>query len=170
MGYTVVDPASVIATHLSEIIKANAAELLSRQDTRNLIDNVKKTAPAVVELIPAQMSVGEVQRCCRTWSESAFPSVTSSRSWRLWATQPEPTRISMSSQNTCGLEWGAPYAASTGPDGIAVTTLEPSLEQILVDSLDATEHGAFLAPSRRVSGSDQAWQLRANAWLQPGSS
>ena len=63
MGYTVVDPASVIATHLSEIIKANAAELLSRQDTRNLIDNVKKTAPAVVEdLIPTHMSVGEVQR------------------------------------------------------------------------------------------------------------
>jgi len=67
VGYTVVDPASVVATHLSEIIKANAPELLSRQDTQNLIDNVKKTAPAVVEeLIPAQMSVGKCKGFFRT--------------------------------------------------------------------------------------------------------
>lgn len=62
-GYTVVDPTSVIVTHLTEVIRRHAAEILSRQDTANLIDNVKKTEPAVVEeLIPNLMTVGEVQK------------------------------------------------------------------------------------------------------------
>jgi len=62
-GYTVVEPSSAVATHLTEIIKAHAAEILNRQDTQTLIDNVKKTNPAVVEeLIPSMMSLGEVQK------------------------------------------------------------------------------------------------------------
>jgi flagellar biosynthesis protein FlhA len=62
-GYTVVEPASAVATHLTEIIKLFSAEILNRQDTQTLIDNVKKTSPAVVdELIPSMMSLGEVQK------------------------------------------------------------------------------------------------------------
>jgi flagellar biosynthesis protein FlhA len=62
-GYTVVEPSSAVATHLTEIIKAHSAEILNRQDTQTLIDNVKKTNPAVVdELIPGMMGLGEVQK------------------------------------------------------------------------------------------------------------
>lgn len=62
-GYTVVEPSSVVATHLTEVIKTYSAEILTRQDTQALIDHVKKTSPAVVEeLIPNMMSVGEVQK------------------------------------------------------------------------------------------------------------
>ncbi|HEY3329913.1 MAG TPA: flagellar biosynthesis protein FlhA [Capsulimonadaceae bacterium] len=62
-GYTVVEPSSVIATHLTELIKAHSSEILTRQDTQALIDHVKKTSPAVVdELIPNMMTVGEVQK------------------------------------------------------------------------------------------------------------
>jgi flagellar biosynthesis protein FlhA len=62
-GYTVVEPSSVVATHLTEMIKANASEILTRQDTQALIDHVKKSSPAVVdELIPNMMSLGEVQK------------------------------------------------------------------------------------------------------------
>jgi flagellar biosynthesis protein FlhA len=62
-GYTVVEPSAVIATHLTEMIKANAWEILTRQETQALIDHVKKTSPAVVdELIPSLMSVGDVQK------------------------------------------------------------------------------------------------------------
>jgi flagellar biosynthesis protein FlhA len=62
-GYTVVEPSSALATHLTEIIKAHAAEILNRQDTQTLIDNVKKTSSAVVdELIPGMMTLGEVQK------------------------------------------------------------------------------------------------------------
>ncbi len=152
MGYTVVDPASVIATHLSEIIKANAAELLSRQDTRNLIDNVKKTAPAVVEdLVPAQMSVGEVQRVLQNLVReriSIRDLVTilealgdAARVYKDIDALTEYVRSRMG-RSIC-----SQYA---GPDGMAVITLEPSLEQILMDSLDATEHATYLAPEPAV--------------------
>jgi flagellar biosynthesis protein FlhA len=62
-GYTVVDPPSIIATHLTEVVKRHAYELLGRQDVKKLIDNVKENHPALVEeLIPAQMSLGEIQK------------------------------------------------------------------------------------------------------------
>lgn len=62
-GYTVVDPVSVLATHLTEVIKAHAAEILGRQETQNLIDSVKQNNPTVVEeLTPNLLSVGEIQK------------------------------------------------------------------------------------------------------------
>ena len=62
-GYTVVDPTSVIATHLAEIIKSHASEVITRQDTQAVIDHVKQNNSAVVEeLIPSMMTVGEVQK------------------------------------------------------------------------------------------------------------
>ncbi len=62
-GYTVVDPPSIIATHLTEVVKKYAHELLGRQDVKKLIDNVKENHPALVEeLVPAQMSIGEIQK------------------------------------------------------------------------------------------------------------
>jgi flagellar biosynthesis protein FlhA len=62
-GYTVVEPSSVIATHITELIKSHASEVLNRQDTQALIDHIKKSSPAVVdELIPNMMTLGEVQK------------------------------------------------------------------------------------------------------------
>lgn len=62
-GYTVVDPPSVVSTHLTEVIKRYAHELLGRQEVKTLIENVKETAPAVVEeLIPDLLTIGDVQK------------------------------------------------------------------------------------------------------------
>jgi len=62
-GYTVIDAPSVLVTHLTEALKKIAGELLSRDDVKSLLDNLKKTSPAVIdELIPGQLSVGQVQR------------------------------------------------------------------------------------------------------------
>src|SRR4029077_10516268 len=62
-GYTVVDAASVLVTHLSETVRRHCHEILTRQDVQSLLDNLKQTHPAVVnELIPAQLTVGQVQR------------------------------------------------------------------------------------------------------------
>ena len=62
-GYTVVDAVSVLATHLTEVIKMHAAEILGRQETQNLLDNLKKTNPALVdEVVPEVLVVGEVQK------------------------------------------------------------------------------------------------------------
>ncbi|MBQ3902213.1 MAG: flagellar biosynthesis protein FlhA [Lachnospiraceae bacterium] len=63
LGYTVVDPPSIIATHLTEVIRQHIAEFLTRQDVQNLVDNLKSTNPVLVdELIPSQLNLGEVQR------------------------------------------------------------------------------------------------------------
>lgn len=63
LGYTVVDPPSVLTTHLTEVIKGNAANILSRQDVQTLITNLKAEHPAVVdELIPGVLSIGETQK------------------------------------------------------------------------------------------------------------
>ncbi|HCB93494.1 MAG TPA: flagellar biosynthesis protein FlhA [Selenomonas sp.] len=62
-GYTVVDAVSVLATHLTEVIKAHAAEILGRQETQNLVDNLQKTNPSLVdEVVPGLLSVGEIQK------------------------------------------------------------------------------------------------------------
>ena len=63
MGYTLVEPVALLATHLQEIVRQHADELLTRDATRSLLDELKKTSPAVVEeLIPGTMKLGEVQR------------------------------------------------------------------------------------------------------------
>ncbi|MEW6200415.1 MAG: FHIPEP family type III secretion protein, partial [bacterium] len=63
LGYTVVDPASVVATHLTEVIKNYAYDLLGRQEAQKLIDVVKERHPVVVEeLIPNKLTLGEVQK------------------------------------------------------------------------------------------------------------
>ncbi|MDR2740309.1 MAG: flagellar biosynthesis protein FlhA [Treponema sp.] len=61
-GYTVVDPPSIIATHLTDIIKRHAAEILGRQDTQEILDTLKKDYPAVVEEAQKVLSLGEIQK------------------------------------------------------------------------------------------------------------
>ncbi len=62
-GYTVIEPSAVISTHLAEIVKTNAAELLSRQDVQTLIDNAKTVnESAVNELVPNVLQIGEIQK------------------------------------------------------------------------------------------------------------
>ena len=62
-GYTVVDPPSVVSTHITEIIKTNAYDLLGRQETKQLIDHLKESYPILVEEVtPNPLSIGEVQK------------------------------------------------------------------------------------------------------------
>ena len=73
-GYTVIDPTSVIATHLTEIFKTHAPDLLGRQETSALLDNVKQHYPVVVdELIPNLLTVGEVQRVLQNLLRERIP-------------------------------------------------------------------------------------------------
>ncbi|NLL80154.1 MAG: flagellar biosynthesis protein FlhA, partial [Clostridiales bacterium] len=63
LGYTVVDPPSIIATHLTEIIRQHIAELLTRQDVQNLVNNLRESNPSLIEdLIPKLLGIGEVQK------------------------------------------------------------------------------------------------------------
>ena len=80
LGYTVVDPPSIIATHLTEIIRQHIAELLTRQDVQNLINNVKENNPSLVdELVPKLLGLGEIQKVLQNLLREAistkyFPS------------------------------------------------------------------------------------------------
>ena len=66
LGYTVIDPTSVLVTHLSETIRADVDELISRDDVKELVEAAKRTSPAVVEeLVPEKMGYGEIQRVFR---------------------------------------------------------------------------------------------------------
>lgn len=62
VGYTVVDPPSIIATHLTEVLKRNAADILGRQEVRAMLDNLRKDYPAVVEEVQAALSLGDIQK------------------------------------------------------------------------------------------------------------
>ena len=73
-GYTVVDPSTVLSTHLQEILKHNADKILSRQDTKKLIENLKKEYPAVVEeLNPETLALGTVQKVLQNLLKEAIP-------------------------------------------------------------------------------------------------
>ena len=73
-GYVVVEPSTVIATHLMESLKANAAELLGRQDVQEMVDTLKKSHPALVEeMIPAKISLGVLHRVLQRLLRERIP-------------------------------------------------------------------------------------------------
>jgi len=72
-GYTIVDPASVISTHMSELIKQNAAELLTRQETQNLLDKIKGEYPVIVEDTLRVAPVGVVQKVLKALLKDSIP-------------------------------------------------------------------------------------------------
>ena len=61
-GYAVVDPPTIIATHLTELIKSHAAEILGRQEIQSIVDTLKKEYPAVVEEVTKLFNMGEIQK------------------------------------------------------------------------------------------------------------
>ncbi len=74
LGYTVVEPAAVLATHLVECMKRNAHKILSREDAKQLIDNLKETAPTVVEeLIPTLLPLGVVHKILQKLLKEGIP-------------------------------------------------------------------------------------------------
>jgi len=84
LGYTVVDPPSIIATHLTEIIKKHAAEILGRQELQSILDALKRDYPAVVEDVQKHLSLGRSRGLCRTCSGNGCPSGTWWPFWRPW--------------------------------------------------------------------------------------
>src|SRR5256885_14986155 len=74
LNYTIVEATSVLATHLTEIIKSHAHELLTRQEVKNLLDNLKARVPALVEeTIPTVIKPGELQRVCQNLLRERVP-------------------------------------------------------------------------------------------------
>ena len=73
-GYVVVEPSTVVATHLMEVLKANAAELLGRQDVQEMVETLKKTHPALVDdIVPAKVSLGTLHRVLQRLLRERIP-------------------------------------------------------------------------------------------------
>ncbi len=147
LGYTVVDPPSVISTHMTEVIKRHAHELLSRQDVQTLLDNVKTNYPAVVEdLVPKQLSLGEVQKVlCNLLREgvSIRDLVTILETLSDYASFTRESDV-LTEYVRQGLGRAISMSFIT-PDNSDVITLDPELERMILDSVQKTEMGSYLA-------------------------
>jgi flagellar biosynthesis protein FlhA len=145
LGYTVVDPTSVITTHLSEVIRNHAPSIINRQDVQSLLDGVKFEHPALVgELVPELLSVGEVQRVLQhllaerisirdlvTILESLADTARSSR---------DPDQLGERVRQALGR---AISRQNIGLDGrLAVLTLTPGWQQSLSGALQTTDTGS----------------------------
>jgi len=147
LGYTVVDPPSVVATHLSEVIKQYAHLLLGRQDVQLLIDNVKQNYPVIVdELVPKLMTVGEIQKVIANLLKEGVcirDMVTILETLADYAPITRDTdMLTEYVRQALGRSISNKYL-DNGKS--AVITLDPELEKIIMDSIQRTESGSYLA-------------------------
>jgi flagellar biosynthesis protein FlhA len=149
-GYTVIDPTSVIATHLTELIKAHSPDLLGRQETSALLDNVKQHYPVVVEeLVPHLLTVGEIQRVLQNLLRERIPI---RNLILILETLADAARVSKDIdyltervRSSLARHISAEYAE----DGLlSVITVDPRLESLLAEAVRRGEDAyALLDPS-----------------------
>ena len=147
MGYTVVDAPAIIATHLTEIIRDNLAELLTRQDTQTLIETVRELNPLLVEeLMPKLMSIGDIQKVLANLLAEAISirdlvtiletladyAVTTRDTDMLTEYVRQALKRSISSR----------YFDN---EVNTVITLDPELEQTIMANVQQTEQGSYIA-------------------------
>ncbi len=149
-GYTVVDPPSIIATHLTEVIKQHLDELLTRQDVQSLVNNLQEhNGTVVTELIPKLMGIGEVQKVLQNLLKEGvsirdlvtiFETLADySGSTRDTDVLTEYVRQSPSIKRFISNKY-FPVNMSTN-----VVTLDPKIEQEIMNSVKQTEQGSYIA-------------------------
>jgi len=147
-GYTIVDPASIMITHLTEIIKNHAYEILCREDVQRLIENLKKESPSVVEeLTPGVMPLGSVQEVLKNLLKEQIPirdMATILETIADYVTTTKDTEILTEyvrqrlSRTIC-----QKYQNTEGK--IGVISFDPQLEQTIASAIHKTERGNVLA-------------------------
>ena len=146
-GYTVVDPTSLVVTHLSEVIRRNAAELLGRQDVRALLDALKERLPAPVEeLVPDLMTVGEVQRVLQTLLSEAVPirdlvTILETLGDKAKLTKDVPILAEYCRQALSRAICGR-FVDETGT--LRAITLDPEVDREIAESVARTEDGTTI--------------------------
>ncbi len=147
LGYTVVDPPSIIATHLTEVIRSHIAELLTRQDVQNLIDNLKESNPVIVdELVPKLLGLGDVQKVLQNLlSEgvSIRDLLTIFEVLADHATSTHDTDV-LTEYVRQGLKRAISGRYFAANEVTQVITVDPKVEQDIMASIKQTEQGAYL--------------------------
>ena len=153
LGYTVVDPPAIIATHLTEVVRSHLHELLSRQDVQTLINNVKETHAILVdELVPKMMTVGEIQKVLAKLlreSISIRDLVTILETLADYA--PITRDLDMLTEYVRQNLRRAISRRFFNPGVNTVITLDPSLEQTLTSNIQKTEVGSFVNIDQQLS-------------------
>ncbi len=153
-GYTVVDPTTVLATHLSELVKTHAHELLGRQETKALLDAVAETHPKVVEeLIPKVLSLGDVQKVLQNLLKervSIRDAVTIFETLADYGTMTKNVNILTEyCRQALGRFICRQYQNERNE--LLVFTLSPEIEKNIADAIVHTEQGSYLALDPRMA-------------------
>ena len=147
MGYTVVDPPSIIATHLTEIIRQYISELLTRQDVQSLVDNLKESNPSLVdELYPKLLGLGEIQKVLQNLLREGISIrdlLTIFETLADYATTTRDTDI-LTEYVRQSLKRAISGKFFPANETTSVVTLDPKLEQEIMASVKQTEQGAYL--------------------------
>ncbi|MCM1287127.1 MAG: flagellar biosynthesis protein FlhA [Clostridium sp.] len=148
LGYTVVDPPSIIATHLTEIIKEHLDELLNRQDVQNLIDNIKETNKTLVdELVPKLLGVGDIQKVLQNLLKEGISIrdlVTIFETLADYAATSRDTDI-LTEYVRQSLKRAISNKYFGDSETTTVVTLDPKVEQMIMSSIKQTEQGAYIS-------------------------
>jgi flagellar biosynthesis protein FlhA len=147
-GYTVVDPPSVVSTHITEIIKNNAHELLGRQETKQLIDHIQETYPILVEEVtPNPLSVGEVQKVL---AKLLKENISIRNLPIIFETLADFAKMSSDTELLAEYVRQSLARQITNQhvqegSSLKVLTLSGRVEKMVADAIQQTEHGNFLA-------------------------
>ena len=155
-GYTVVDDATIMATHLTEVLRKHASELLGRQEVQNLLDNLSKTYPkAVEELVPNLLSLGAVQKVLQNLlveriSIRDLLTVVETLADYAPLTK-DPDLLTEYVRNKMSRSFISPHI---GEDGyLKLITMSQNVEDILIKGIQKTEHGSYLSVDPNIADS-----------------
>ena len=147
LGYTVVDPPSIIATHLTEVIRTHIAELLTRQDVQNLVDHLKENNPALVEeLIPKLLGLGEIQKVLQNLLREGISIRDLLTIFETLADHAATSRDTdvLTEYVRQSLKRAISNKYFPANETTSVITLDPKTEQDIMASVKQTEQGAYL--------------------------
>ncbi|MCR5665761.1 MAG: flagellar biosynthesis protein FlhA [Eubacterium sp.] len=147
LGYTVVDPPSIIATHLTEVVRSHISELLTRQDVQNLVDNLKESNPVLVdELTPKLLGLGEIQKVLQNMLKEDLSIRDLLTIFETLADHAATTRDTDVLTEYVRQSLAPAISAKYFPanEMTSVVTLDPKVEQDIMNSVKQTEQGAYL--------------------------
>jgi flagellar biosynthesis protein FlhA len=153
-GYTVVDNVTILATHLTEVIRNHASELLGRQEVQNLLDNLSKSYPkAVEELVPNLLSLGAVQKALQNLLQeriSIRDMLTIVETLADYAPlTKDPELLTEYVRHKLCRSIISPYI---GEDGVLkLITMAQDVEDVLQKGIQKTEHGSYLSIDPKVA-------------------
>ncbi len=147
LGYTVVDPPSIIATHLTEVIRTHIDELLSRQDVQNLVNNIRESNPTLVDdLIPKLLGIGEIQKVLQNLLREGISIRDLLSIFETLADHAAVTRDTdvLTEYARQSLKRAISSKYFPANEVTSVITLDPKVEQDIMGSVKQTEQGAYL--------------------------